>query len=631
MNTTWQILTGNLAIVALVISVWAHIYFRFRQLSDLHTKLAFGAVMGAGTMASMMMSVPLSNGVFIDLRYSLVAISALFGGAPSAILTIPMAVAFRLYMGGAGAVDGVISIACAGAVSLTLRILQKRRKAKLSDIFILGATVSLTLLATMLILPNQVSAMTLQLVGIPAIVLNFGAIAVAGSLLLQFENMAQDRDLLTAALTQTPDFQYVKNRDSVFVVVNRNVAEHHHFSSPEAMIGTTDFHIATQRRAEVLFAEEQDLMRRGEAQINKIESLMQGEREHWFRTSKVPLRDRDGVIIGLAGVTRDITEERRIERELRDSRNMLSHAMSGMSDGFAMYDPQGKLVYANPQYSNLFPLSGVVRVAGYNIRDILRKAIETQERRNFPVAVDEQWIETAARDLHRDKDEEIDLYDGRWLSLRTRMTADGMALVVVSDVTAMKQAEHSLRAVADRMKSLAETDGLTGIVNRRAFDEALALALARSVRERTPLSLLMIDVDRFKAYNDTYGHLAGDECLKSVTDCLRKAARRDTDIVARFGGEEFVVLMPEADEADACRVAGQFRDALHALNLPHTGSEFTRVTASVGVAVKQSRGRATTPSEFMQHADEALYDAKRGGRDRVSVWESPSSARAVNG
>jgi diguanylate cyclase (GGDEF)-like protein len=397
------------------------------------------------------------------------------------------------------------------------------------------------------------------------------------------------------------------------------------------MIGTTDFHIATQRRAEVLFAEEQDLMRRGEAQINKIESLMQGEREHWFRTSKVPLRDRDGVIIGLAGVTRDITEERRIERELRDNRNMLSHAMSGMSDGFAMYDPQGKLVYANPQYSNLFPLSGVVRVAGYNIRDILRKAIETQERRNFPIAVDEQWIETAARDLHRDKDEEIDLYDGRWLSLRTRMTADGMALVVVSDVTAMKQAEHSLRAVADRMKSLAETDGLTGIVNRRAFDEALALALARSVRERTPLSLLMIDVDRFKAYNDTYGHLAGDECLKAVTDCLRKAARRDTDIVARFGGEEFVVLMPEADEADACRVAGKFRDALHALNLPHTGSEFTRVTASVGVAVKQSRGRAITPSEFMQHADEALYDAKRGGRDRVSIWESASNARAVNG
>jgi diguanylate cyclase (GGDEF)-like protein len=211
------------------------------------------------------------------------------------------------------------------------------------------------------------------------------------------------------------------------------------------------------------------------------------------------------------------------------------------------------------------------------------------------------------------------------------MTADGMALVVVSDVTAMKQAEHSLRAVADRMKSLAETDGLTGIVNRRAFDEALALALARSVRERTPLSLLMIDVDRFKAYNDTYGHLAGDECLKAVTDCLRKAARRDTDIVARFGGEEFVVLMPEADEADACRVAGQFRDALHALNLPHTGSEFTRVTASVGVAVKQSRGRATTPSEFMQHADEALYDAKRGGRDRVSIWEQASSTRAVNG
>jgi len=631
MNTTWQILIGNLAIVALVISIWAHIYFRFRQMTDLQTKIAFGAVMGAGTMASMMMSVPLSNGVFIDLRYSLVAISALFGGAPSAILTIPLAVAFRLHMGGAGALDGMISIACVGAVSLTLRVLQTRRKAKLSDTFILGALVSITLLATMLILPAQVSAMTLQLVGVPVTVMNFGAIVVAGALLLQFEHMAQDRDLLTAALTQTPDFQYVKNRDSVFVVVNRNVAEHHHFSSPEAMIGATDFHIATQRRAEVLFAEEQALMRSGEALINKIEPLQQGDREHWFRTSKVPLRDRDGVVIGLAGVTRDITEERNIERELRENRNMLSHAMSGMSDGFAMYDPKGDLVYANPQYAHLFPLSGVVRIAGFNIRDILRKAIETQERRNFPAEIDEDWIETAARDLHRDKDEEIDLYDGRWLSLRTRMTADGMALVVVSDVTAMKQAEHSLRAVAERMKSLAETDGLTGIVNRRAFDEALTLAIAHSVRERTPLSLLMIDIDRFKAYNDTYGHLAGDECLKAVSDCLRKVARRDIDIVARYGGEEFVVLMPGSDEAGACRLAGQFRDALRALNVPHGGSEFGRVTASVGVAVKQSRGRATAPAELMQHADEALYNAKHNGRDRVSIWESPSSARAANG
>src|SRR3989338_8597889 len=113
-----------------------------------------------------------------------------------------------------------------------------------------------------------------------------------------------------------------------------------------------------------------------------------------------------------------------------------------------------------------------------------------------------------------------------------------MAMVMVSDITARKQAETALRIAAEQLKNLAETDGLTGVLNRRAFDEVFAREAARSARDSRPLSLLMIDIDWFKPYNDTYGHPAGDECLRQVSRCLSECVRRPADSVARYGGEE---------------------------------------------------------------------------------------------
>jgi len=137
---------------------------------------------------------------------------------------------------------------------------------------------------------------------------------------------------------------------------------------------------------------------------------------------------------------------------LRESKDLLSLAMAGMSDGFAMFDQSGTIVFTNDQYAALFPLWGDMRVPGKNIRDILRKAIETNERRNFPAEVTDEWLSNAAASLHYDKDEHIELFNGAWLSLRTRQASNGMALVAVSDITVLKQAEFSLRTVAEQMK-----------------------------------------------------------------------------------------------------------------------------------------------------------------------------------
>ena len=191
-------------------------------------------------------------------------------------------------------------------------------------------------------------------------------------------------------------------------------------------------------------------------------------------------------------------------------------------------------------------------------------------------------------------------------------------MVVVSDITSTKHAEAALRIAAEQLKNLADTDGLTGVMNRRGFEEAFARETARSAREGTPLSVLMIDIDWFKAYNDSYGHPAGDECLRQVSRCLVGCVKRPADTVARYGGEEFVVLLPGTDAAGAKVVAGQFATRLQELGLPHSGSPVGRVTASTGITTGQGQVLRTQAQRLLATADNALYDAKAAGRNRVA-------------
>src|SRR5688572_29099816 len=178
---------------------------------------------------------------------------------------------------------------------------------------------------------------------------------------------------------------------------------------------------------------------------------------------------------------------------------------------------------------------------------------------------------------------------------------------------------HRLRGAAAELEATATTDGLTGIATRRRFDEALAREWRRTARAGAPLSLVLVDVDHFKAYNDRYGHPAGDACLRSVASQLAAAARRPGDLVARYGGEEFALLLPGTDSAGAAAVAGRACAAVERLAIPHGAS-------SVGPYVTISAGVATTwltPSDdvggaavLVAAADGALYQAKERGRGR---------------
>ena len=181
----------------------------------------------------------------------------------------------------------------------------------------------------------------------------------------------------------------------------------------------------------------------------------------------------------------------------------------------------------------------------------------------------------------------------------------------------VEERTQALAEANQRLQLISNTDGLTGIANRRHFDQTLAHEWARAQRARTPLSLIMLDVDVFKHFNDHYGHLAGDKCLQALALTLAQTGgRRDGDLVARFGGEEFVALLPGADAPAALEVAGHIQQAIQALALPHEGAPFGIVTVSFGVAtVVPERDHA--PEELVRRADRAMYQAKQGGRNRI--------------
>lgn len=177
---------------------------------------------------------------------------------------------------------------------------------------------------------------------------------------------------------------------------------------------------------------------------------------------------------------------------------------------------------------------------------------------------------------------------------------------------------EQLQVLNAQLENLSLTDGLTGIANRRRFDEVLAQEWARAQRISSPLALAIMDVDWFKPYNDHYGHPAGDACLQQIAKTLSATVCRASDLVARYGGEEFVFLAPMTDAAGAQAMAHKVLQAIAALQLPHEISPLGHVTLSIGV-VSLLPSADTSPQQLLQLADGALYDAKKQGRNRISA------------
>ncbi|OLF55259.1 sensor domain-containing diguanylate cyclase [Pseudomonas chlororaphis] len=190
--------------------------------------------------------------------------------------------------------------------------------------------------------------------------------------------------------------------------------------------------------------------------------------------------------------------------------------------------------------------------------------------------------------------------------------------VFVHQVRNGERIEADLRAAQEALEVIATHDSLTGLANRRLFERALETEFGRGGRQASPLSLIMLDIDFFKRYNDTYGHVAGDRCLAEVAQVLRDCCQRKADLVVRYGGEEFVVLLPDTEMQGALAMAEQIRLGVMEKNIPHSGSPFGRVTLSLGCYCFVPSG-SDSAEAFLKHADAALYQAKKSGRNQVAV------------
>ncbi|MGJ5179830.1 diguanylate cyclase [Bradyrhizobium oligotrophicum] len=230
------------------------------------------------------------------------------------------------------------------------------------------------------------------------------------------------------------------------------------------------------------------------------------------------------------------------------------------------------------------------------ILDQLRKGIVDEARATYRMRrrdKSEIWVEATIRSTRR-PDGELDGF-----------------VAVTRDVTQQK-------TLQGRLETLAIEDGLTGLANRRRFDERLLEEWGRAYRERTSLALLMIDIDHFKSFNDSYGHPAGDECLHTVAGILADEAQRSSDLAARYGGEEFAILLPNTDSAGCTRLGERIMRALRKAGIAHEHNPPGIVTASIGGAVcRPGFERSAGPASLIEAADRALYAAKDGGRDRM--------------
>jgi len=199
-------------------------------------------------------------------------------------------------------------------------------------------------------------------------------------------------------------------------------------------------------------------------------------------------------------------------------------------------------------------------------------------------------------------------------------------LIQITDVSPTFARERMLKAHADRMSDLVHIDALTGLGNRRFFDESMAAEVRAASRSGAHLGLVMLDIDRFKQFNDLYGHPAGDRCLQAVAEVLKAVCRRPRDLVARYGGEELAVILPDTDEAGAIQVAKDILQKLRDLRIAHADNlDQSVVTASAGVYAGQPHADASVAS-LIQNADQALYAAKNDGRNRVFCFDTGRNA-----
>lgn len=279
----------------------------------------------------------------------------------------------------------------------------------------------------------------------------------------------------------------------------------------------------------------------------------------------------------------------------------------------------GQIVLANNMAAAILGFDSPKQLIGKMVRDFVHPVFLSEGRKNIEKILNarQHQLETFQCKIVPADKRFIDVEVAASYITYSRKPA---VIVVFRDITERKEEEMRLHEENQMLQQLSQLDGLIGIANRRLFDSKLVEEWEASVEQKSPLSLIMLDIDYFKEYNDTYGHQMGDQCLKRVAQILDQEVQKHGGMIARYGGEEFAIILPKTEKEKAFQIALSLRKAVEELNIPHISSRTNRyVTISLGVASIRPAD-ATDSSELLQSADKALYQAKQKGRNRAVLY-----------
>ena len=318
----------------------------------------------------------------------------------------------------------------------------------------------------------------------------------------------------------------------------------------------------------------------------------------------------------------EIAKRQEIEEVLYQSRALLASVLNSALDGIAAMQAVRDPITGDIEDFRCLVVNPIMSKAlNYNREDIIGRLVLKKLLQNLDPNLFDQFVNVVETGEPLNQDFYYPSGNSCWYHYVVVKLGDGFA-ITVRDITKRKQTELDLQKINDQLQEanhklelLSNLDGLTQIPNRRCFNSYLLLHWQYHQREQKPIALILIDIDYFKFYNDSYGHQSGDNCLIRVAEVIARIPQRGIDLVARYGGEEFAVILPNTNSAGALVVAESIRNAITILNIPHQSSTVSdRITLSLGIT-SLIPSSDQNPEILINSADKALYTAKKQGRN----------------
>ncbi len=404
----------------------------------------------------------------------------------------------------------------------------------------------------------------------------------------------------------------ISNPDGTYVYVNQAFATINGYNGPEELVGKTCRLIYGVQEYERIRSTVEPVLGKSGRWRGELLAVRKNGSAYFQEASITMLEDGSRICI-----IRDITWRRRSEERLRRSEQFLNTIFDSIRDPFSIVDRNFQIIRVNDAYAQMRNKEAS-ELVGRKCHEALHNRTSVCEG-----CVVSMTFNSADPCV---KDKLIILHDGTgiWVEISTYpiLDEDGSvshAIEYTRNITDRKKSEEEKRLLIEKLEYLSSTDGLTGLMNRRALTNSLLYEIDRAKRYNSELSLILCDIDNFKEVNDTCGHDAGDRALQTIAAALKTILRK-SDIAGRYGGDEFMLILPETSVKGAEKLADKILSAVRSADMSFTEDKSIRLSLSIGLSSLEMDN--DTADSFIKRTDDAMYASKQGGRDRVSTVKS---------